>query len=237
MGHPHPREDTQFVGAYPNGLHGQTWRCRESKRDPYASAELVLRDVVGWAESISPQAAPVVEEQPTLLQRRSCVDDAEERVRAEGFADIAVYETTVAVCFVASRDHQETARGVPCGPMVERCLRPPNASACASTILTLSDRQRSHARACCLTGYLMVPLQGPGLSAWRATSDLRPPAPSIAESSICAHTAIKATLAVLIPNWALLSGSNCAQPCGSRIRHEDEKNSSAIIVRILQTCR
>jgi acyl-ACP thioesterase len=29
----------------------------------------------------------------------------------------------------------------------------------------------------------------------------------------------------------------CALPCGCKIRHEDEKNRSAILVRILQTCR
>ena len=31
--------------------------------------------------------------------------------------------------------------------------------------------------------------------------------------------------------------SSRAQPCGSRIRHEDEKNPSAILMRILQTGR
>jgi hypothetical protein len=35
----------------------------------------------------------------------------------------------------------------------------------------------------------------------------------------------------------MLLESSCAQPYGSRIRHEDEKNRSAILMRILQSRR
>jgi hypothetical protein len=36
---------------------------------------------------------------------------------------------------------------------------------------------------------------------------------------------------------AMLLGSSLVQPCGSKIRHENEKDASAILVRILQTRR